>query len=85
MRSFPLGIRDRFRKEARAVEVDVRVEVIRAEIIDQADAVWRDMGRTQMFAHDSAGLGLRQCGIVGIRGRDVVNSTRNVSSSPATW
>ena len=34
-----LGIRDRLREEARAVEVDVRVEVIRTEIIDQTGAV----------------------------------------------
>ena len=50
------------------MKVDVRVEVIRTEIIDQAGGVWRDLGRVQMFAHDCAVLGFRQGGIVEMPG-----------------
>ena len=46
----PLGIRDRLREEARAVEVDVRVEEVGAESVDHAGAVLRDMRIAQMLA-----------------------------------
>ena len=51
---FSLGIRDRFREETRPVEIDVRVEVVRAEGVDQAGAVLRDMRVAQMLAHHRA-------------------------------
>ena len=47
------------------MEVDVRAEVIRTEIIDQASALWRDFGRAQMFVPDCAALGLRRAGSLG--------------------
>ena len=64
----PLGIRDRLREEAWAMEVDVRIEEVGTEGIDHAGTVLRDVGIAQMLAYHRAVLGLGQCVIIGMPG-----------------
>jgi hypothetical protein len=64
LRSF--GIRDRLREKTRAVEVAVRVEVIRTECIDLFSTLLRDMRVAQVLAHHRAVLGFCQGVIVGM-------------------
>ncbi len=61
-----LGICDRLREEAGAVEVDVRVEVIRTEGVDLCGERLRDVRIPQMFPHHRAILGFGQGVVVGV-------------------
>ena len=51
-----LGVGNGLCVEARAVEIEVGVEMVAAEDVDQSGVVLRDMAVAEVFAHDGAVL-----------------------------